>query len=1712
MYQVLVVVRNCMKCVWKGGRRYCPKRVKLLAQGLYEPPGVTTFAKDLASNDVTYGMQERYWARLARFPHHRIVRFKALLDKKIEHNLSIKQFKALGGSYKKFRKIFPEKVTAILNESFGFNLKAQSRDFLKAQGWFPIPKIKHEISLNIPQMPQLVPDNISLSGDSIFNKIGEVIDKMTNGDFLIKWRGRLIRYLMFIFELVSSSSVGCKIRSAIQCFSDVNFSNCGIDIKGYVLSLLQVFRGATQRLSQLVAQGETVVNQENIIQGTFKLMCSLFESKGPLEVRTESSRVNRLCNLAKSIKSIDTIYVYIDSLLKYVKELYETHYLGLTPYDVKLREVGSAIPEWMKEVADIYNSEGLARVNGDRELAERVRSLKEKGDEYYMLLNKARAPTSMLAYFRYAYDQVKELYKASVPNQFSDSSRATPFAIYIMGGSGVGKSYLQKAAIMHLMKMKGIPYDPTRDLYTRNPAQAHWDGYHNQKVCLMDDFLQMEDVQLRTEMLGEIINMINHVSYPLKMAAIDQKGVTRFTSELVVFTSNMDLDHTIENLVRNPEAIRRRRHVVVEVKVNPEYSDKNGFIDTSKAGNSFNRDVYLFDVKDPVEYRGAKIHTNMRYDAFLHYCLEQWQKHTSSFENCEDLSTFLERHPAPNMDMVCKNDNNEENDIHSINSDHLHAQSEEFYEATENRLAPPIGMQYEEYFSRLMGMDENTFNEMFDDFLKICPEELHEYYCERRLQYIQRIEESKKRSSGFLATFKDWTNRFMIKVTEHPFITGISTVLCILSVVGVVGYFAHGDGNMEAEASVSGDERTRKKLTKMRIEASVSGDERTRKKVTRFASEGDEEEDLCLVDDMIAQGSTDPQMLSIINSVVYNNTAIIEVTNDDVPSTSVMNAFAICGTIFCAPLHAFIKTGTDEADVTLEMRGNVRITFKLSDCSKIKIVEDKDLIFFEVPRTVCDPMRDVRNHFSTLQDISKYSMSNGMLANLRRCSPSNRVLVLRTLNKVNKSGAISYHHEANGYETKLKIVDGYRYQADTENGSCGGPVLWNQSCVSKKILGFHMAGGAGFGAGCAVTRESLDKYLDGFSYISVEAPVLSAQCTGKGSYRSTDPLQYYGNVQPSEQYRTPEKSEIVKSALFGVFQPVTKPAMLRPENGIDPMRIGISKQFPESKNFPQDVVDECTDSYMGDILNLENSYYFDNARLLTDEEMINGVLGDEWIKPLNMKTSAGWPFNTSAGKRKKPGKFDFVIGNEEDGYVLTDMMKKKVVEREEAAKAGCAKFTLFCDTLKDERRPIDKVDSGKTRVFNIAPMDFNLLCRKYFGFFNAHVMNNHVYGEGSTGINVHSDAWGLLIKHLSETGSQYLAGDFSNYDKTLMWQLFYASLRIINRFYNDGDENAKVRECLFTSMFSAFHLCGQKVYRVHRGNPSGCVITVIINSLVNSLISRIAYILIGRQLNLTVDMASFRKDVRVKNYGDDNIGCVADAAAWYNMNTISEILAQYNITYTSADKKEISKPFVELKDITYLKREFVWRDGHCWAPLSLDSIHEMVNWIRKSPDLEESSRSNYEAALREMVHYGKRSYDNFQKRVIDFSFGKISLDVIPYDNSLKYIMESKAELIAQSGDEEDILINLEGPCDIDETRPSYSDAATTHRIYCCICDRRMRRRSHNYYIESDVVYYNLRRYDPACRACWYDLFQLFSVEPIVLEYLVPRIFRPLNQT
>nr|DAZ87966.1 TPA_asm: hypothetical protein [Schmimed virus 2] len=728
--------------------------------------------------------------------------------------------------------------------------------------------------------------------------------------------------------------------------------------------------------------------------------------------------------------------------------------------------------------------------------------------------------------------------------------------------------------------------------------------------------------------------------------------------------------------------------------------------------------------------------------------------------------------------------------------------------------------------------------------------------------------------------------------------------------------------------------------------------------------------------DFFEEAEKDPMCKNMMQTSFLNLFSVINTKNG-----GKMKGVVLGDRVCVAPYHLIYETGVD-TELNLEGLSIPNVIIDLNK-SRVHLDKERDLFFFELPNSI-PAKRKIVDYFVG-EDEYKPTYESGYAVQClsEAIGVKPRCLQMMQLSDVKMERKKSYEVRVNGVCEYFEQVQTYLYLGDTGRGDCGSPIFINDKSSNKKILGIHIAGSTGKGMLTLMPREYLQDVMAKFfvAQMSVEYPEYDNYIFDPlKSLNGNDNIEIVCQLPPELTPQQPIKSEIEPSMIYEkVFDHKTIPALLRAVDGLDPLRNDLKKQFSKEILEHDKVVELAARDLSATYMAYRSPYV--NKGVLSWEENVNGIDGDNYINALNFQSSLGFPWSVKYKTKGKALLFDTLENNKrvakEELIEAFDLLENKV-------KKGIIPPIFFVDTLKDERRPIEKVKLGKTRIFSCGPIEFNMLVRKYFLNFMAHLMHNHVDGEISVGINPHGDEWKIFYEVLKAKGDHWIAGDYAGYDKKLPYQFCKAAMVAVHDFYQgETPEEALVRDVLAEAMFSGFHVAEGIIYRAHHGMPSGVPITAVFNSIVNCLMFRAAFIRIVHKSNVPIDscyanvMDMFSQNVSIRAYGDDHILRVNKNCSFFNMISVSEYFSSIGLEYTTTSKGNVTQKYVDDEDLTYLKRNFVYRDTILFGPLDKISINEMTNWIRKSENREAATLSNIEAALLELTHYPRKHWECF---------------------------------------------------------------------------------------------------------------------------------------
>lgn len=643
----------------------------------------------------------------------------------------------------------------------------------------------------------------------------------------------------------------------------------------------------------------------------------------------------------------------------------------------------------------------------------------------------------------------------------------------------------------------------------------------------------------------------------------------------------------------------------------------------------------------------------------------------------------------------------------------------------------------------------------------------------------------------------------------------------------------------------------------------------------------------------------------------------------------------------------------------------------------------KDVAIIEFPRNV-HLHSDIRKHFMTKDDFSRFQEVAEVTLLTYRFSGALRS---HGSNQCRANDRIPFELQHNGQI--IPIRDYFEYGIQTMEGDCGGPLIVYDKALERKIIGIHMAGNSDpiyHGTGVAIHQDFISHLTSRLTLRWPESlvdnsPPLGDMKTGRAQCFEGD----YVYLGDAPTLFCPDKTNIFPSPVQGMFGEVkTKPAYLRPfrseSDGTvkDPLLMARAKAFTPSVEVDSLTLDRAAEAFKLKLLsNVDTS----DARVLTRDESIAGIEGDPYYLGIKRQTSPGFGW-TKKGLGKTPwlGCDDYVLDDPEMVKAFDQMINR--------IKNGTRSGTVWTDTLKDERRPIEKVNQGKTRLFAAGEMTYLIIFRMFFMGFAAHMTKNKIDLESCVGVNPYSQDWNKLGRTLMKLGPHIVAGDFSNYDGTLNAAILWKCLDMIECFYKCSDvwcaDDAAIRRMLWLDIVHSVHITrhGSRsiFYMWTHSQPSGCPITALLNSLYHSIAARYVYVLCARKYAPDMlGLDNFERYVRHVNYGDDDVYNIhPDIATWYNQQTMSEMFSLIGMTYTDEVKSTNLVATRKLDDIQFLKRKFVYDNTQARfrCPLSLDTILEMAQWVRGRLNVNLLTSDTLCEAMYELSHHDKATFDS----------------------------------------------------------------------------------------------------------------------------------------
>nr|UYL95406.1 MAG: polyprotein [Beijing Picor tick virus 1] len=1341
----------------------------------------------------------------------------------------------------------------------------------------------------------------------------------------------------------------------------------------------------------------------------------------------ESMRKIHFSNMGfKAINnSFDFFKEWIDKIIAW--------FLGTDCKEIMLekqfKERAEQIQNWMKEVEDLEDEDLYQLSLSDIEIHNRFYALVDKGNEFTRWLLTEGVSKNVSQIIRDVnkrlMDMIKRIKKISPGHGF----RYAPFTIMLDGESGVAKSNMMHKFTDMIRDELKIPY--YNSVCTVPKTKEFLDGYEGQAIVEWDDVLQCPK---QDEMVAEFINWRSNAECIINKAHIEEKG-THFTSKAIIFTTNHGEINI--NTIRDMNAFRNRINLKFMCKLAPGFTSDT--LKTMKRDSNFG--FARLDAYHVTEH-GSRYEL-LKPDLTLPEAIWLSRQHLQAWnlKQNEMIEEFMSTHGSMRIPPGVHIEVGEEQGYIVRLGDDLDAE-----QIVDGEL---FKMEFEE-------ADDSYKELIYTKYQQI------KHLCKKN---------SKKYWSLIKQKFVIVKNKFVAKIKElHAKYPTLVKALGIISAFTVAGMFCKGIYNMFQSFSMEKEEMYETVVrTPVKIIRAENAYETTVQKVPtklvraeyfennvkvtpklvkaeglspwhlhtcvkcnqkyehlhyyrnpnhrqfpdqcpyplcEWYHQGDNPTKSRFIEEEIKEeGTNDLEAINLARDKIH---PLISNIGWEEPMQMSLMGLSIGGKILLAPHHFFRRA--KKGDFFYYMRGSDKILIEFVPERMVRI-RDKDAVLYYMGAQF-DSRKDIVNCFVKEEHLS--ILGKSVSAVLMGTTRSGIMMEKACRAKAN----VQMQYSGNDEGAPTYIQHGWQYDIHTVSGECGSILI---ACDKRlpppaKIIGIHTAGFSTQVGGFSIvlTREMVQEALD--KIISLH---------GKQVYGAPLPPQVSQDEQAFEQVKLiPEGSFSIYGVMDKKFCPSQphntclrptpyqgqlydiskRPAMLTNNGNISPLRKALSKYGKITKTYSNSLIKIVR----ADILNELMTCLPDMQPEPTDDEVaIFGIDGLQYCEKINFKSSPGWPYQClKKGEYGKAYLFDV------DNRKIRDAcLQNNYIQREDMAKRGERYPSIWRDCLKDELRPLEKVQTGSTRLFTIGPVDYTLLVRKYFLAFEQAFYKNHCKFFSAVGINPESFEWTAAYDRLRTMGNKCVAGDFTCYDGTLMADIMYEIGEVIDDWYKLQGETCEystiVRKVLIDEMIHTYQLVQNCVYKTHQGNPSGNPLTVILNTIANCFYMRLTWMEIMQRENPQLaTMIAYHQNVIDEAYGDDNRLVISDKVIEiFNQISITKQLATHGIIYTDELKTGELKPFKELLETSFLKRTYRY-DNEIGKEIILpvmqkETIYSLTNWYRDATDVEEQLLANQRAALDFAFFHGRDFYDTFNKNLVNkmrqYNFNPLCLT---YDEQL----------------------------------------------------------------------------------------------------------------
>nr|AGZ62582.1 RNA 1 polyprotein [Potato black ringspot virus]QVX32634.1 polyprotein 1 [Potato black ringspot virus] len=1275
------------------------------------------------------------------------------------------------------------------------------------------------------------------------------------------------------------------------------------------------------------------------------------------------------------------------------------------------------IREWLQESQDLCLAAQTFSI-GDKIVLEQCERLIADGHKLLRGMGDAdrKLSASFLSTIQRKVSDLEKIHTQSVRAGYFEGRRMEPFWVYIHGPSHCGKSLLMEPMSRELLKAGGFS---EASIYTKNSCDKYWSRYRRQACVQIDDLSAGKtDPSLETQ----LINLVASKEVPLDMAEVEDKGIL-FDSSILVTSSNTSSVPTNAN-INHVSAYNNRQGCIIMCRQKPEYNPlgvelegtfqpfdpRNPQASVECMLQRWEKDI-LIPVTGWISAGAAMAEAVNKFRLHREKEMILQNNHLSSFRPAHPIytecATFLSMYSrdasfVPPVDLGCKwNVPTGYLSIAAVDGrtfgftqfgvceeiSHILKYTEEMEAYTLEKFAPTITRtlasqsRYKLVGAFLKGMVRDEDNVM--SLKSLGPKststqrEFFETLGIGERVYLRAVQKRINKINNEPAFNVDNLHAKLLNsvVSSYEYVKEKGPKIFPLLMGFIVVVFACYGFVMPLLSFASGGSAVggmvaMEQMTAASVISSGSSPVHHRSRAppiqpryARHRLAGSAPDESYAYEELMVVLYVDSTIAPVVNAVRGPGRSIFITEHQAMAIPNNSTVVAHLSTKDVVEIHW---------EHSVAMKGKVKETEIVQyRCPSIPELPARLRGYFEY-----DLERDLPGPFTLRASV--YRMKSPGKIDLELVDWTNHDAELKT-----KALVISDPFGEDRYRREYPRYISYRRSAQLHD--CGA------ICVAQIGGQYRVVG----------LLISTDKYNTGVGLLPSALHMTTCSLTYVPEEWEDAPrgLKKLGWKHVSELPHMPRKTqyELVNESIRIPFENPKIPSVLvaddprtigTPVEGQDPVLKAMEKFYEPMLNFDETPVANSTEMAIFESVcdDIVQTWYDAGADFedVDDDVVING---DDEFDKLIMDTSEGYPYvlERSRGEKGKTRYFEGGPG----AYTLkpgTSVYRDYHTLQEEVSVEGGIPEMVCIECPKDEllvpRKVLEKLG---TRNFEILELPKNMLFRKKFLSWASFLSEMRWCLPCQVGIVVQGREWGLLLDRLSEKNSVAYNCDYSKFDGLMSCQVLDAIGKMVNKCYANTNPNKKgrgevpgsppqlARHNLLMSIFGRKCLARSQVFEVRGGIPSGCALTVLLNSVFNEILIRYVY----KTVVPSPEFNRFETFVTLAVYGDDNLIAVDPVMAnAFTGEVIKRTLARKGITITDgSDKLSPTLEAKPLSQLDFLKRSFlVSSSGQVMPALDRTCIYSSLLYLSsKGADPIPLLHQNVQNALQEMYHRQDRA-------------------------------------------------------------------------------------------------------------------------------------------